>query len=726
MLFPILLRPARRLVITTLLPTRPSHITLRPFLLAKRWNSTSAAAVTVEELSSVEDSIESPDSPQVNTEEIDEHIKRLPLEARELLTREYPLIHEFIGPSQSHLLTLTLQPYLNFSDIEKPETEDGDAPHNPFTIKNMLPFYGQRLPPGFHFVYFNGYTQEYDLSSDGYIASQGPGGAWTRRMWAGGKLNFQPLPEKRLKGNDRGARRARALDIGRRALCHESIEDIQMKGEPGSDNEMMFVYIKRKLWAEGYIVKEPTKSPKMKDIIPEEEALRVLPDEEVPLIEQRCLVYMKEKPAAAATKSDKKDGNQDTDVEAKSSTSSTSKEITPTSKMSSRAEKADFSHTFIPSTTLLFRYSALTFNAHKIHIDNHYAKGVEGHRNLIVHGPLVLTFLLELLRNQTLGLEKQYKMNTFEYRNIAPLYVDEPIHLYGRWSTDAPAPERAIEVDPREKLVPMYDEMDSLRKSLAKLAKDQETPEEERIALKKDLRGRLRTLKKESEKLEKFKPVEPRDIEYRTYELWAENNRGQVAVRGTVLLEDLPPKVELTPEQQWKKYQAEMARNKRMAQKQQMRAHKDMIRMKRRERKLKLRQAQMEREKERRAEKERLWREAKEAILRGEEPPSVNYEFKEDMIAASDLGTNRDDKGEVYDDGDDEYDDDDDEEYDDDDLEYEDGDEDKDGEEDGEEDGDEEDGEENDHENDAEKNRSQDGQDSKVGEGNDYGGRDRF
>ena len=47
---------------------------------------------------------------------------------------------------------------------------------------------------------------------------------------------------------------------------------------------------------------------------------------------------------------------------------------------------------------LLFRYSALTFNGHRIHYDRRYVTEVEGYPGLIVHGPLIATLLLDLLR----------------------------------------------------------------------------------------------------------------------------------------------------------------------------------------------------------------------------------------------------------------------------------------------------------------------------------------
>lgn len=53
-----------------------------------------------------------------------------------------------------------------------------------------------------------------------------------------------------------------------------------------------------------------------------------------------------------------------------------------------------------PDTPLLFRYSALTFNSHRIHYDRPYATGVEGYPGLVVHGPLLATLMLDLVRRE--------------------------------------------------------------------------------------------------------------------------------------------------------------------------------------------------------------------------------------------------------------------------------------------------------------------------------------
>ena len=86
-----------------------------------------------------------------------------------------------------------------------------------------------------------------------------------------------------------------------------------------------------------------------------------------------------------------------------------------------------------PDTRLLFRYSALSFNTHRIHYDAPYARGVERYRGLVVHGPLTSTLLLELAASK-LG---ENALKTFNFRGMSPAIVDEPLHLVMRGSGDA-------------------------------------------------------------------------------------------------------------------------------------------------------------------------------------------------------------------------------------------------------------------------------------------------
>ena len=84
-----------------------------------------------------------------------------------------------------------------------------------------------------------------------------------------------------------------------------------------------------------------------------------------------------------------------------------------------------FTRTLVPEPPLLFRYSALTFNSHRIHYDLPYATEVEGYRGLVVHGPLMASLLLDLAR-QHLG---DNALRTFTFRALAPAIAGEALHL---------------------------------------------------------------------------------------------------------------------------------------------------------------------------------------------------------------------------------------------------------------------------------------------------------
>jgi len=77
-----------------------------------------------------------------------------------------------------------------------------------------------------------------------------------------------------------------------------------------------------------------------------------------------------------------------------------------------------FSREIIPDPVLLFRYSALTFNGHRIHYDRTYVTEVEGYPGLIVHGPLIATLLVDLLRRNL----PDAKVRKFSFRAVRPLF----------------------------------------------------------------------------------------------------------------------------------------------------------------------------------------------------------------------------------------------------------------------------------------------------------------
>jgi len=86
----------------------------------------------------------------------------------------------------------------------------------------------------------------------------------------------------------------------------------------------------------------------------------------------------------------------------------------------------------VPDDVLLFRYSALTFNGHRIHYDRKYVTEVEGYPGLIVHGPLIATLLMDLLRRQ----KPDAQVARFEFKAVRPTFDIHPFSVHGQPSDD--------------------------------------------------------------------------------------------------------------------------------------------------------------------------------------------------------------------------------------------------------------------------------------------------
>jgi len=91
-----------------------------------------------------------------------------------------------------------------------------------------------------------------------------------------------------------------------------------------------------------------------------------------------------------------------------------------------------WSRSVAPDTTLLFRYSALTFNGHRIHYDQAYARDTEGYADLVVHGPLSAT----LLQQFAVELGGGRRLARFDFRGVTPLFVNRAFRLEGRPAED--------------------------------------------------------------------------------------------------------------------------------------------------------------------------------------------------------------------------------------------------------------------------------------------------
>ncbi|TFZ02101.1 FAS1-like dehydratase domain-containing protein [Ramlibacter humi] len=87
---------------------------------------------------------------------------------------------------------------------------------------------------------------------------------------------------------------------------------------------------------------------------------------------------------------------------------------------------------WLPDDVLLFRYSALTFNGHRIHYDRRYVTEVEGYPGLIVHGPLIATLLVDLLGREM----PQAQLATFAFRAVRPTFDGKPLSVNGRPEAD--------------------------------------------------------------------------------------------------------------------------------------------------------------------------------------------------------------------------------------------------------------------------------------------------
>ena len=86
----------------------------------------------------------------------------------------------------------------------------------------------------------------------------------------------------------------------------------------------------------------------------------------------------------------------------------------------------------VPDDVLLFRYSALTFNGHRIHYDRRYVTEVEGYPGLIVHGPLIATLLVDLVRRH----RPQAFVKGFQFKAVRPTFDLHPFRLNAQPSAD--------------------------------------------------------------------------------------------------------------------------------------------------------------------------------------------------------------------------------------------------------------------------------------------------
>ncbi len=95
-------------------------------------------------------------------------------------------------------------------------------------------------------------------------------------------------------------------------------------------------------------------------------------------------------------------------------------------------ETSAFSRVIHPDPVMLFRYSALTFNGHRIHYDQPFSTGSEGYQGLVVHGPLMATLLLDLLRRE----RPNATVRNFDFRAISTAFDTDDFTVHGQPEAD--------------------------------------------------------------------------------------------------------------------------------------------------------------------------------------------------------------------------------------------------------------------------------------------------
>lgn len=326
---------------------------------------------------------------------------------KSLPARSLPLLYDYAVPTPSHLLQVALESYL-------PQVgQNGASEHQSPPVLPSTKNGPQILPTAHHLVYFPPPVGSAKLLPDGTDPLQAPGPPFLRRMWAGGSVRFnttRPLP----------------LD-GSRLACLESLRSVDIKGRPGQ--EKVFVGIERRI---GTCAEGESEDDTRERLWQADEGVF---GGSVNVIERRNLVFLRERSKEEAAEDVRK---------------ARMRQMAPPG--SAEGVDPDFAHRVTPDSKLLFRYSALTYNAHAIHLDREYCRTIEGHRSLLVHGPLSFTLMVSLLGRTLAESNPRQMLESIEYRTLSPLYCDEPLRIAGRkmagerWEVWVETPEGGVAV----------------------------------------------------------------------------------------------------------------------------------------------------------------------------------------------------------------------------------------------------------------------------------------
>ncbi len=229
------------------------------------------------------------------------------------------------------------------------------------------PRVGDALPPPWHWMLCVPAVRQSAIGPDGHPARGGflPPVPLPQRMWAGGRLTF---PQS-LRIGEPVQRRSRVMSVE-----HKS----------GRSGELVFVVVRHEFHGPAGLC----------------------------ITEEHDIVYrdLPRSVLSAPSAGDAVPGS--------------ARDMT----IAAAPTEAVWQRRIVPDDVLLFRYSALTFNGHRIHYDRRYATEAEGYPGLIVHGPLIATLLVDLLRRNMPAAS----IAAFEFRAVKPLFDTASFHICGQ------------------------------------------------------------------------------------------------------------------------------------------------------------------------------------------------------------------------------------------------------------------------------------------------------
>ncbi|MDD5325957.1 MAG: MaoC family dehydratase N-terminal domain-containing protein [Polaromonas sp.] len=286
------------------------------------------------------------------------------------------LVHlqSWVGKSETLSDDITAAPVRGLS-----ATLDRDDP---------APLPGSALPPLWHWLYFLPQQRQSELGPDGHAKRGGflPPVPLPRRMWAGGRLQW-------LQGNP--------LVVGDAVQRISRIGSVTHKA--GRSGDLLFVLVKNEIHnARGLALTEEH------DIVYRAAVLAPTLVASRTTLPPEGALAPRGGPSALVQTGD------------------------PAPQPVAAEKGAAWQREIVPDDVLLFRYSALTFNGHRIHYDRRYVTQVEGYPGLMVHGPLIATLLVDLLRRQQPGAF----VRSFSFKAVCPTFDLHPFRLNGQPSAD--------------------------------------------------------------------------------------------------------------------------------------------------------------------------------------------------------------------------------------------------------------------------------------------------